>query len=68
MSNKKEKVSLKDTAMEEMQKLIESHNQLIQQINDANAQLADLKSAIVEKQGYLKGLEDCDAQCDKEKK
>lgn len=54
--------------MEEMQKLIESHNQLIQQINDANTQLADLKSAIVEKQGYLKGLEDCDAQCDKEKK
>jgi prefoldin subunit 5 len=67
MSKNKDKVNLKDVAMEEMQEFVESHNQLIQQISEANSKLADLKSAIIEKQGYLKGLEDCDEQCGKEK-
>ena len=67
MSKNKDKVNLKDVAMEEMQEFVESHNQLIQQISEANSKLADLKSAIIEKQGYLKGLEDCDEQCGEEK-
>ena len=44
-----------------MESLIEQHNELVKVIQDSNGRLAEVKSMIVEKQGYLKALEDIDA-------
>ena len=64
---KVEKVDLKAVAQAEMDMLIEQHNKLVQEMQDANGRLAEVKQQIVEKQGYMKALEDCDAQCKEEK-
>lgn len=65
MANKTEKVNLKDEALKEMESLVEQHNELVKNIQDSQGRLAEVKNMLVEKQGYLKGLEDCDAQCEK---
>ena len=59
----KTEVNLKDAAKAEMESLVEQHNQLIQEISEANGRLAEVKQMIVEKQGYMKGFEDCEKQC-----
>ncbi len=61
MAKKKEEVNLKEIALSEMESLIEQHNELVKVIQDSNGRLAEVKSMIVEKQGYLKALEDIDA-------
>ena len=57
--------NLMDQAKEEMTVLVEQHNELVKTVNDAQARLAEVKQMLVEKQGYLKGLEDCNANCEK---
>ena len=61
MAKQKEEVNLKEIALSEMESLIEQHNELVKVIQDSNGRLAEVKSMIVEKQGYLKALEDIDA-------
>jgi len=63
---KEKKIDLKAVAMQEMETLVEQHNELIKSIQEQQGRLAEVKNMLVEKQGYLKGLEDCDAQCDKD--
>ena len=59
----KTEVNLQDAAKAEMEALVEQHNQLVQEISEANGRLAEVKQMIIEKQGYMKGLEDCEKQC-----
>jgi chromosome condensin MukBEF ATPase and DNA-binding subunit MukB len=63
---KEKKIDLKAVAMQEMETLVEQHNELIKTIQEQQGRLSEVKNMLVEKQGYLKGLEDCDANCDKD--
>ena len=58
MAKEKTEISLKEAASTEMETLVEQHNQLVQNIQEGQARLAEVKNMIVEKQGYLKALED----------
>tara|TARA_R110002167_G_scaffold115023_2_gene289068 strand:+ start:32 stop:238 length:207 start_codon:yes stop_codon:yes gene_type:complete len=60
------KVDLKAVAMQEMETLIEQHNELAKSIQEQQGRLTEVKSMLLEKQGYMKGLEDCDANCEKD--
>ncbi len=64
MSKKEQKVDLKTEASTKMETLVEQHNQLVQDIQEANGRLAEVKQMIVEHQGYIKGLEACDKNCE----
>ena len=59
----KEKVDLKKEAESKMESLIEQHNELAGNIQEANSRLAEVKQMIIEHQGYMKGLEACDNNC-----
>lgn len=59
----KEKVDLKKEAEDKMQTMVEQHNQLATEIQDANGRLSEVKQMIIEHQGYMKGLEACDKNC-----
>ena len=59
----KEKVSIREKAENEMGSLVEQHNELVQNLQEMNARLSEVKQMIVEKQGYLKALDDCDKEC-----
>tara|TARA_B100000214_G_C23814924_1_gene556813 strand:+ start:425 stop:625 length:201 start_codon:yes stop_codon:yes gene_type:complete len=63
MSSKEKKVDLKQEAETQMATLVEQHNNLVQEIQEANGRLAEVKQMIVEQQGYMKGLEACDDNC-----
>ena len=52
-------VDLKEQATKEMEVLVEQHNELVKGLQDGQGRLAEVKQQIVEKQGYLKALEDC---------
>ena len=60
-----DKVDLKEQATKEMEVLVEQHNELVKVLQESQGRLAEVKSMIVEKQGYMKGLEDCEANCEK---
>ena len=60
----KEKVDLKKAAESKMETMVEQHNQLATEIQEANARIGEIKQMIIEHQGYMKGLEACDKQCD----
>ena len=62
----KEKVDLKKEAEDKMESLVEQHNELAGNIQEANARLGEVKQMIIEHQGYIKGLEGCDENCEKE--
>ena len=64
MSKKEQKVDLKGEASTKMETLVEQHNQLVQEVQEANGRLAEVKQMIVEHQGYMKGLEACDENCE----
>ena len=64
MSKKEQKVDLKSEASTKMETLVEQHNQLVQEIQEANGRLAEVKQMVVEHQGYMKGLEACDENCE----
>ncbi len=66
MTKTEKKVDLKEEASKEMEALVEQHNALVKEMNDANSRLAEVKQMIVEKQGYMKGLADCETQCETE--
>ena len=59
MSKEKKELTLREKSQAEMEMLVEQHNELASQIQEANARLAEVKTMIVEKQGYLKALDDC---------
>ena len=61
---KKEQVSLKQEAETKMETLVEQHNTLVQELQSANERLAEVKQMIVEHQGYMKGLEACEKECE----
>ena len=64
MSKKEQKVDLKGEASTKMETLVEQHNLLVQEVQEANGRLAEVKQMIVEHQGYMKGLEACDENCE----
>tara|TARA_R100000654_G_scaffold68773_1_gene97949 strand:+ start:1793 stop:1990 length:198 start_codon:yes stop_codon:yes gene_type:complete len=63
----KEKVDLKKEAENKMESLVEQHNELAGQIQEGNARLGEVKQMIIEHQGYMKGLEACDINCEEKK-
>ena len=65
MTKNTEKVNLKEQATKEMEVLVEQHNELVKVLQDSQGRLAEVKQLIVEKQGYMKGLEDCESNCEK---
>ena len=65
MVKKTDTVDLKEQAMKEMEVLVEQHNELVKALQESQGRLAEVKNMIVEKQGYMKGLEDCEANCEK---
>jgi len=65
---KEQKVDLKQEAMEKMESLVEQHNELVKELESANARLAEVKQMIIEHQGYMKGLEACEESCESKEK
>lgn len=60
----KEKVDLRKEAESKMESLVEQHNELAGNIQEANARLAEVKQMIIEHQGYIKGLDACNKNCE----
>tara|TARA_S200002703_G_scaffold84908_1_gene73279 strand:+ start:1875 stop:2069 length:195 start_codon:yes stop_codon:yes gene_type:complete len=60
----KEKVDLRKEAENKMESLVEQHNELAGNIQEANARLAEVKQMIIEHQGYIKGLDACNKDCE----
>lgn len=60
----KEKVDLRKEAESKMETLVEQHNELAGQIQEANARLGEVKQMIIEHQGYMKGLDACNKDCE----
>lgn len=58
MAKEKMEISLKEAATTEMETLVEQHNTLVTNIQEAQARLAEVKEMLIAKQGYLKALED----------
>ena len=63
----KEKVDIKKQANEKMESIVEQHNELVGEIQETQSRLAEVKQLILEHQGYLKGLDACDKQCEEKK-
>tara|TARA_Y100000766_G_scaffold137660_1_gene118453 strand:+ start:18 stop:215 length:198 start_codon:yes stop_codon:yes gene_type:complete len=61
---KEKKVDLRQEAETKMETLVEQHNQLVQEIQSANERLAEVKQMVIEHQGYMKGLEACEQDCE----
>ena len=59
-------LSLIEKAEQDMQGMVEQHNELVNQIQELNGRLTELKQMIVEHQGYMKGLKACDEECAKD--
>ena len=62
---KEKKVNLQQEAETKMETLVEQHNTLVNEIQEANGRLGEVKQMLVEHQGYMKGLDACDTNCDK---
>ena len=61
---KEKKVDLRQEADTKMETLVEQHNKLVQEIQSANERLAEVKQMVIEHQGYMKGLEACEEDCE----
>ena len=61
---KEKKVDLKQEAGTKMESLVEQHNNLVGEIQEANGRLGEIKQMIIEHQGYIKGLEACEKDCE----
>ena len=61
---KEKTVDLKQEAQTKMESMIEQHNALVQELQGANERLAEVKQMIIEHQGYIKGLEACEKDCE----
>ena len=62
--SKEKKVDLKQEAQTKMESLVEQHNALVQELQSANERSAEVKQMIIEQQGYMKGLEACEKDCE----
>ena len=47
-----------------METMVEQHNKLVQEIQEAQGRLGEIKQMIVEHQGYMKGLDACKEDCE----
>ena len=61
---KEKKVDLKKEAATKMETLVEQYNTLVQELQSANERLAEVKQMIIEHQGYIKGIEACEEDCE----
>ena len=61
---KEKKLTLQEQAEQKMQTLVDQHNELVGSVQEINARLAEVKQSILEHQGYMKGLEACEKDCD----
>jgi hypothetical protein len=61
---KEKTVDLKQEAQTKMESMVEQHNKLVQELQSANERLAEVKQMIIEHQGYVKGLEACEKDCE----
>jgi len=64
---KEVKVDLKEQATIQMETMVEQHNGLVSEIQEANGRLTEIKNMIIEHQGYMKGLEACEESCEEKK-
>ena len=64
---KEVKVDLKKEATSQMETMVEHHNGLVSEIQEANGRLTEIKNMIIEHQGYMKGLEACEESCEEKK-
>jgi len=64
---KEVKVNLKEQATSQMEAMVEQHNGLVTEIQEANGRLTEIKNMIIEHQGYMKGLEACEESCEEKK-
>jgi len=65
--SKEKKVDLRQEAETKMESMVEQHNTLVNEIQEANGRLAEVKQMLIEHQGYMKGLEACDENCEEKK-
>ena len=61
---KEKTVDLRQEAQTKMESMVEQHNKLVQELQSANERLAEVKQMIIEHQGYVKGLEACEKDCE----
>tara|TARA_R100000742_G_C4249138_1_gene67653 strand:+ start:304 stop:501 length:198 start_codon:yes stop_codon:yes gene_type:complete len=61
---KEKKVDLRQEAETQMETMVEQHNKLVQDIQEAQGRLGEIKQMIVEHQGYMKGLDACKEDCE----
>ena len=61
---KEKKVDLRQEAQTKMESMVEQHNALVKELQGANERLAEIKQMIIEHQGYMKGLEACEKDCE----
>ena len=61
---KEKNVDLRQEAETKMESLVEQHNNLVGEIQEANGRLGEVKQMIIEHQGYMKGLEACEKDCE----
>ena len=54
----KKKVDLKEQASQELEAMVEQHNNLLSEITERQERLNEVKVMIIEKQGYVKALSD----------
>jgi len=59
-------LSLMEKAEQDMQSMVEQHNELVNQLQELNGRLTEVKQMIVEHQGYMKGLKACNDGCEKD--
>ena len=61
---KEKKVDLRQEAETKMETMVEQHNTLVQEIQEAQGRLGEVKQMIIEHQGYMKGIEACEKDCE----
>jgi len=61
---KEKNVDLRQEAETKMETMVEQHNTLVQEIQEAQGRLGEVKQMIIEHQGYMKGLEACNKDCE----
>ena len=61
---KEKTVDLRQEAETKMETMVEQHNTLVQEIQEAQGRLGEVKQMIIEHQGYMKGLEACEKDCE----
>ena len=61
---KEKNVDLRQEAETQMETMVEQHNTLVQEIQEAQGRLGEIKQMIVEHQGYMKGLDACKEDCE----